>query len=118
MATPCDCRACAPSPYVRLLHSAQQDQDIEHRQQAMDYLAKIGPMAGTIGADGHCPGDQLAAAMLDRLYPADPQPDPRAVIAQIEARAQAAFTAIVDRDRARIRAETHADVSAGQGGDT
>jgi hypothetical protein len=90
VAAPCDCRACAASAYVRLLHSAQRDQDAGHRRQAMDYLATIGPMAGSIGADGSCPGDSAAAPMLATLYPDDkPQPGPpvQDVIAEIEAAA-------------------------------
>jgi hypothetical protein len=81
MARPCDCRACAASPYVRLVHSAQADQDAAHRQQAIDAIALIAPSAGSIGADGSCPGDHAAAPILARLYPQPaPGPDPRAAI--------------------------------------
>jgi hypothetical protein len=98
MARPCGCDGPCLSgrygAYTVLLHRAQADTDPARRQQAMDYLAKIGPMAGTIGADGRCPGDSLAAAMLARLYPDEkPQPGPpvQDVIAEIEAAARKRF---------------------------
>jgi hypothetical protein len=60
--------------YTRLVLAAQADTDQAHRQLAMDALAKIAPMAGTIGADGHCPGDAAAAPILARLYPPHTEP--------------------------------------------
>jgi hypothetical protein len=92
MARPCDCDGpCLGGrygAYTVLVHRAQADTDPARRQQAMDYLAKIGPMAGSIGADGSCPGDGLAAPMISKLYPDEkPQPGPEVhdVIAEIEA---------------------------------
>jgi hypothetical protein len=99
MARPCGCDGPCLSgrygAYTVLVHVASADRDPVRHQQAMAFIATIGPMAGSIGADGSCPGDSLAAPMLDRLYPAGPQPDPRATIAAIEAEAQAAFAAII-----------------------
>jgi hypothetical protein len=55
--------------YARLTAAASLDTDRERKQQAMSFLAVIGPMAGSTGADGKCPGDSLAAPMLQRIYP-------------------------------------------------
>jgi hypothetical protein len=100
--------------YVQLLQAAQADTDPVHRQAAMDQLAIIAPMAGTTGADGSCPGDGPAAAILHRLYP---QPHPQAR-AQVEADALAMATVIVERHKATALAAIRAGaVSAGQGGD-
>jgi hypothetical protein len=94
VARPCDCDGPCLSgrygAYTVLVHLAQADTDPARRGQAMAHLATIGPMAGGIGADGHCQGDRLAAPMIARLYPdenEEPQPGPevRDVIAEIEA---------------------------------
>lgn len=74
MARPCDCAVCtggAYGAYIVLLHQAQADKDAVRRQQAHDLLGAIAPYAGSIGEDGGCPGDDLAAPVLDRLYPAE-----------------------------------------------
>lgn len=83
-----------------LVHRAQADTDPQRRQQAMAAIATIAPMAGSISADGSCPGDALAKPMLDRLYPAGPQPDRRATIAAIEAEALARIEQILEQARA------------------
>ena len=59
-------------------------------------------MAGSIGADGYCPGDDLAAPYLARIYRPEPQPAAEATApgtlaaatAVIEARALATARAI------------------------
>jgi hypothetical protein len=117
VARPCDCDGpCLRGrygAYTVLVHLAQADTDPARRQQAMDLLAKIGPSAGSIGADGSCPGDQLAASMLARLYPddprPDPQPDPRAAIAAIEAEARARAEQIIAGHQAAAIAAVRAD---------
>jgi hypothetical protein len=117
MATPCDCDGpCLGGrygAYTVLVHQAQADTDPVRRQQAMNFLAMIGPSAGSIGADGSCPGDGPAAAYLQRVYP-DNAPQPakddgaRATIAAIEAEAQAAFAAIAAEHTARAIAAARA----------
>lgn len=94
MARPCQCPGvCATSQYgayTVLVHQAQHDTDQQRAQLAHAFLAVIGPMAGSIGADGHCPGDALAEPYLHRVYPAEPSPiaateaETQARIAQIE----------------------------------
>ena len=73
-------------PYVQLLRAAQADTNPERARQAHAWLARIGPSAGSIGADGRCPGDSLAAPMLARLY-APPAPQQQPDVIQAAARA-------------------------------
>lgn len=116
MARPCDCDGpCLRGrygAYTVLVHRAQADTDSARRQQAMAHLATIGPMAGSLGADGRCPGDSLAAPMLGRLYPDDPQPGPRATIAAIEAEALAQINQIVAEHQARAIAAVHTEADS------
>ena len=104
MARPCDCDGpCLRGRYgafAVLVHRAQADTDPARRQQAMAHLAAIGPMAGSTGADGSCPGDGLAAPMLAKLYPDEnenPQPGPEVhdVIAEIEAAGRERFEQVL-----------------------
>jgi hypothetical protein len=61
--------------FVQLLHAAQADSDAARSQEVMAYISHISPLAGSIGADGHCPGDALAAPYLARMYPEPPAGD-------------------------------------------
>jgi hypothetical protein len=101
VARPCQCPVCAGGrygAYTVLVHQAQADTDTGRAQTAHAFLAIAGPMAGSIGADGRCPGDALAAPMLARLYPSDPpagQPGADARIAEVTARFQDEVAAIM-----------------------
>lgn len=55
--------------YTRLVIAVQADADPDRRQVVHTFLARIGPMAGSMGADGRCRGDALAAPMLAAMYP-------------------------------------------------
>ena len=108
MARPCGCDGPCLSgrygAYSVLVHVASADRDPVRHQQAMAFIATIAPMAGPVGADGSCPGDAAAAAMLAKLYPDDaPQPEPSAtpaaIIAEIEAAARKRFEQFVDDAR-------------------
>lgn len=91
MARPCGCTICTTGTYgayTVLVHQAQADTDQQRAQNAHAFLAIIGPMAGSIGADGRCAGDALAQPYLQRIYP--PEPGPRAAAIEAEAKARAA----------------------------
>jgi len=68
MSARCTCPGCASGrhgTYVRLLHTAQADQDQAHRQQVWDALAPFAPLAG----GSNLAADAAAAAVLARFYP-------------------------------------------------
>lgn len=71
MARPCGCDGpCLGGrygAYTVLLHRAQADTDAARRQQAMDYLAVIGPMAGSIGTDGRSELEEHETALLTEM---------------------------------------------------
>lgn len=67
----CQCAGCASGQnggYSQLVHTAQADDDIAHRQLAMSAIADIAPMAGTAEADA------LAVLVLDLYYGDEAKP--------------------------------------------
>jgi hypothetical protein len=91
----CTCKGCATGEhgaYTQLLHTAQQDQDPGHRQQAMDVVSLAAPYVGA-GADAMC------GPALERLYPKQASQPPNTAmqnIADIIGRYRAEAQAIIN----------------------
>jgi hypothetical protein len=100
MAGRCTCTGCATDrhgAYTVLLHSAQNDTDPGHRQQAMDVITLAMPYS-------HSGADALAAPALDRLYPEQPSQPPNTAtqnIADIIGRYRAEAQAIINQHIAK-----------------
>jgi len=96
----CACAGCTTGhhgAYTQLLHTAQQDQDPAHRQQAMDVITLAMPYS-------HAGADALAAPALERLYPKDTSQPTGSAMQNVQAitdRYRAEAQAIIDQHTAR-----------------